>query len=190
MSKSPGSKGLCRVRATMATGVGLSEGDFHPRPAIRRSEPPRRLRERSADRPTEPVHVRGVPRAADMRSVPPTLELGAYGRFTVARKRVDRATAATFIQAAMAGLATLDGYELRAPNCPNCLISRRRYGFKSTAPFPPLSVFSRLFHHHSASFAELSRICSSPSFANLARSSKGVGYCEKSTRLPSNMSLS
>ncbi len=129
-------------------------------------------------------------RAADMRSVPPTLELEAYGRFTVARKRVDRATAATFIQAAMAGLATLDGYELRAPNCPNCLISRRRYGFKSTAPFPPLSVFSRLFHHHSASFAELSRICSSPSFANLARSSKGVGYCEKSTRLPSNMSLS
>ncbi|MDF2434850.1 MAG: hypothetical protein JWP44_4481 [Mucilaginibacter sp.] len=51
-------------------------------------------------------------RAADMRSVPTTLELQAYGRFTVARKRVDRAMAAAFIQGATVGLATLNGYEV------------------------------------------------------------------------------
>ena len=52
-------------------------------------------------------------RAADMRSLPTMLDIHAYGRrFTVARKRVDRATAEIFIKAASDGLATLDGYDI------------------------------------------------------------------------------
>ena len=46
----------------------------------------------------------------DLRSIPTTVEVVAYGRFTALRKRLTRAEALIFVSAARTGSASVDGY--------------------------------------------------------------------------------